>query len=403
MTHTREAALKQLCDGQWPAIDQQIAAALELPQWTASEPTRRSVFQKFRSDPRVSHYDPCKASDKHVLAEAFRQYALPMALVVARFIRREVPFLDPETLRSIRRRLRVKDLPKAPGKRPTRSEKRDARNLELLSFVIERIIPFGQLLRKLLNKQGRDCRLLPGHRGPKVAVPREALAEEWNRTHPGDTMSSGDVLVSQYYRVARRPHFARELLLQLQKEVDQQLDRLRNPRSWRKLRTLEEVQAYFASAKLQQPRDSRTRPELVRSALGRYGTWLWLGRADEQQWRTAIGNDVPLRHWFLEESQEYERQRQRDPDTASRPPSKGTDTRHARRDRTLRTVKLQPGMVALRCKARACNSASSMVVLCSSDGIEVHGERRCKGCKVAARLKTEGSAIARRSGSTKRG
>jgi len=139
---------------------------------------------------------------------------------------------------AIRRKLRVKHLPKVQGKRPARLQNADARNLELLSFVVERIIPFAQLLEprfgKKDDKKERDIRLLPGHRGPKVAVPRQALKKEWNRTHPpphgtmssGDVwhFSSGDVLMSQYNRAVHMPKVHSEFLHLVNSEIGEAWD-----------------------------------------------------------------------------------------------------------------------------------------------------------------------------------
>ena len=219
MTLTREAALQELCVEQWPAIDRQVAEELELPEWETAEPTRRQLFQKFRSDPRVSDYDPSDASDRHLLAQEFQRQALPTAQALAQATVEAVIRLSQRTLTAILRRPRVKNVPKAPGRRPARLRKADARNLELLSFVVERIIPFAQLFEKRLDKHGKDVRLLPGHRGPQVAVPRQALADEWNPPHPWWPMKSGDELMKQFYRAAARPHLCRGFLQQVESEI----------------------------------------------------------------------------------------------------------------------------------------------------------------------------------------
>ena len=253
MTLTRETALQELCDEQWDAIDREVAEVVELPAWETSEACRQRVFREFHSYPRVSSYDARNASDRHILAPAFRRHAVGIAKATADALIYAVVHMDTRTLNRIRRKVRVTRVPKAQDKRPARLQKADAANLELLSFVVERIIPFGQLLRERLDKDGRDIRLLPGHRGPKVSVPRQALAKEWNRTHPHahDSMSSGNVLMGQYYRAAARPHLCNELLTQLRREVDEawedyerRLERLRQ--SYAGL-TEEERAKYFES------------------------------------------------------------------------------------------------------------------------------------------------------------
>ena len=229
MTTTQRTALQELCDEQWPAVDQQVAEVLGLPQWKTPERTRRQVFREFRSNPRVSNYDPSNASDRHLLAKAFRQQALPMAKAAANAAIHVVAHLDTRTVNSIRRKLRVKSVPKAPVERPTRFQRFDAQNLELLSFVVERIIPFAQLLEprfdKKDDKKERDIRLLPGHHGPRVAVPRQALADEWNPAHPWWHMGSGDTLMKQFSRAHDRPHLRAEFLQQVKSEINTEWDK----------------------------------------------------------------------------------------------------------------------------------------------------------------------------------
>jgi len=377
----------------WSAVDRQTIAERGF-SWQPSAEQRQQFELDF--DRTHSPYDPTRQSHREALFRVFYEAAKLFVERGTAALEENVKRLASADPAKLRRMLKVK-MPKRSG-RPFVREKARARNLELAWFVVERIIPFEQLM---LNAD-----LKPGHHG-RPAMPWDFLAAEWNRTHPHDPFGSGkkktrgDNLKDEYYRAIRNSHLVRDLLSELQREVDQQLERLRDPRSWRKVRTLEALQAYLASER-PQPRDSRTRPELVRSALARYGSWLWRGRPDEQSWRTKT-DDMPLRPWFLEEAREHGWQRQRETDTAFPGPPKRADAGQAGHDKTFPTVELQPGMVALRCKARACNSASWMVVVCSSDGPQVFRGPRCKGCKVAIRLEAEGAALARPSASTRRG
>lgn len=226
--------MEKLCDEQWPVIDRQVAKALGVSQWETPEGTRREVFQRFRSGPGVSSYDPRKASDTHLLAKAFRQHALATATTTAQAAIHVAVNVSPREMAKLRRKHSVTGVPKAQGRRPARLQRSDAQNLELLSFVVERIIPFGQLMAPRLDEDGEDVRLLPGHRGPQVAVPRQALADEWNRTHLHWSMSSGDVLMGQFYRAAARPHlrggFLQQVRLEIAEEWDKQHRRLERVR-----------------------------------------------------------------------------------------------------------------------------------------------------------------------------
>jgi cytochrome b561 len=262
MTRAREEALRELCSQLWPAIDQQVAEALGLPSWETPQHTRQEVTDGFCRDREVRQYNPANPSDRHLLTQAFQGRAFPTAKATARAVIHAAVQVPSRTLAALRRKFRVTNVPKAPGPRPTRLQKADARNLELAWFVVERIIPFSQLLAPRLDKRGKDVRLLPGHRGPQVSVPRQALAEEWNRTHPWWPMS-GDVLMRQFYRAAGRAHLARELLSQLQSEIAEAWDKSKRDREsyreWYANLTAEErakfektpadVKAYFSSPK----------------------------------------------------------------------------------------------------------------------------------------------------------
>jgi len=178
--------------------------------WTTPPESRCRIEQKFLRQPGVTAYNVLIPSQSRAFARKFREFAGPEVFEMVRAHVFNVP-------KYMGRKPRVKHLPKAQGKRPARLPKREAENLELISFVVERIIPFGQLLDKRLDKHDRDVRLLPGHRGPKVAVPRQALKKEWNRTH--HRVKSGDVLMTKFHRAARKPHLCREFLQQVGSEI----------------------------------------------------------------------------------------------------------------------------------------------------------------------------------------
>ncbi len=223
-----EQAWQALFAEAWALIDQEVAKASDLPTWKTLAQTRRQLEARFRGDPRAKRHDPGDWSDRHLLVTAFRDYALPTAKVTADAVMHIAVLVPPRAMAKLRRTYGLKDIPKAPVKRPAYLRKADARNLEVLAFVVERIIPFDQLLNKRPGKNGEDVRLLPGHRGRKVAVPRQALADEWNRTHPYDVMGSGDVLMGQFHRAATRPHLRDAFIRQVASAVDKEWQEQRN-------------------------------------------------------------------------------------------------------------------------------------------------------------------------------
>jgi len=318
MARTRQEELPKLCGEQWPAVDMQVDKALGLKGWQTPNYLRPQVYAGFVDSPdiNVSSYNLARSSDRNALAQVFQRFAFPTAKGAAVASLRVVAHLDSKTLAAIRRSVRVKQVPKGSDRRPTRLLKSDARNLELLSFVVERVIPFAQLLEKRLGKEDTDVRLRPGHRGPKVAVPRDALKEEWNRTHPHDTMSSGNVLMGQFYRAAAKPHLRREFLLRLSQMVDEawqhhmehataptqglghllapdsprprwRLPLSRGP-SWQEMK----LDTWWAWKEMKPEEDALQLPELVRR------------RVEDIIWAASHGDpvryfrDLPLRVWW---------------------------------------------------------------------------------------------------------
>jgi len=324
MAVSREEVLQDWCDESWSALDEQVAEGLGLPTWQTPEVYRTRITEAFLSDPAVRKLDPRKPAQRGVLTQGFRRLALPKAEAYAIAAVQAAAHLTPRAFAAARRKYRVRDIPKAQGKRPARSQKADARNLELLSFVVERIIPFAQLLEPRRDSEKRDNRLLPGHRGPNVAVPREALADEWNQTHPHWPMSSGDVLMGQFNRAAGRPHLAREFLQQLKSEIDEVLSGFAEaaqavaskfsqpvPLVFMKMILMMEavVRTNAPREEQQQQRDRLTRRQLIaRKAGATMAEYLEVeAKSGSLETPTHDPRDVPsfrlpLRPWFLEEA-----------------------------------------------------------------------------------------------------
>ena len=330
MALTREEALHDLYDEEWLVADQRVAEALELPAWETPEQTRQQVNDAFGNNPNVRKYDPRKPSDRYLLAQTFQRRAFRTAKPTAQAAIHALAQLDSRTLAGIRRKYRGKGQLKAPGKRPARYAKADARNLELLSFVVERIIPFGHLQEQRLDRHGKDVRLLRGHRRTEAAVPRQALADEWNRLHPHDRMSSGDVLMGEFYYAAARPHLTSEFLSQLNREIEDEWASLEDMahkvatfperQSPEGKASLKEVSQLTQRAREQQEsmdadgwnawvkyethrvRDSLTRQQLVGRLLWRVA--LAVAGLKDEGLTQALSR--PLRYWFLDEARECE-------------------------------------------------------------------------------------------------
>jgi len=343
-----EEELQELCDEHWLSIDQEVAEDLKLPTWETPEDYRKRITEAFCSVPEIRKYDPRKPAHRRVLAQRFRHHAFAKARTYAEAAIHAAVLIPPRKLAQLRRRFRVKDLPKAEAGRPARLRKADALNLELLSFVVERIIPFGQLLKARPDIHGKDTRLLPGHRGPKVAVPREFLLAEWNRTHPHDQMSSGDVLMIQFYRAVGRPHLRSTFLREVESEIgevwyehESALTRIREYYASLSEEKLAELAAPLPRYELsaQQKAESRRLLRNLRAATARLKASFptpeeyeeWRARRDaerEEDWRASLTRkelierramplvwhhqatedrlqlwDSPLREWFLPEAQ----------------------------------------------------------------------------------------------------
>jgi len=340
MALTRDEAIRlayrSLFSEGWQAAHERASVALDFP-WETAEKRQRVVEFNFVN--KHIRLDPRRHTDKTSLRKAFAEAARDHVTAAVADFRLNLSGLDASTWTAIRRKYHVRGIPKAEGKPPARSQNANAKNLELLSFVSERIIPFWQLLKPRLDKYDRDVRLLPGHRGPNVAVPRQYLAEEWNRTHPWWPMSSGDVLMGQFHRAATRPHIARELLSQLQREVQEELQGIQEDarkvatfpepsekevqagrRAWRQSpegkesrrridqltqRAREQQESIgpddwnaWMKQEGQRVHDSLTRRELV-GRVAWHVALAMAGRREEEQ-RQAFMR--PLRYWFLDEA-----------------------------------------------------------------------------------------------------
>ena len=201
-------------------------------------------------------------------------------------------------------------------------EKSRARNLDIAWFVVERVIPFRQLVD--------TEQLLVGPHGPGAGLPWDDLADEWNRTHPHDPFGSGkrrsrgDNLKDEYYRACRRlgieplgqfSSAAVEVLQEFMREdkdiprrlfqtAAAQRDRLlaQQPLARKPLdtwtRTDEAEWRLWLQKEIQAYRDALTLQDLIRHHLCRV-TMSDAPSGDKQQYHRA-----PLRPWFLTEVRE---------------------------------------------------------------------------------------------------
>ncbi len=97
----------------------------------------------------------------------------------------------------------------AAGKCGPPTPKALARNLELVWFVTERVIPF------LALRQGRfQTDFRRGPRAPGRAGPWDQLCDEWNQMHPriADQKGSGETLRREYRDAVVNEHVTRALL-----------------------------------------------------------------------------------------------------------------------------------------------------------------------------------------------
>jgi hypothetical protein len=205
-----EQAYRVIFDQAWPEVKERIALWSEFTE-TDVESCRDDVEAAFRRRVDVGKLDPRKQSDAYLLAEEFRKDAL--RIVGGRAFRAMANRSIEDIRKSSRRRL-----PKAVGQ-PYKWDGVRARNLELIAFVAERIIPF---------RKWCDGELKVGHggRGPKITIPWDALAEEWSHTHRRG-YDSGKSMARAYYRAVNsveRPIY-REYMKQVQSEIREALDR----------------------------------------------------------------------------------------------------------------------------------------------------------------------------------
>jgi len=208
MKQTREEAIRQayrkLFDRVWDWVDSQVAEQYGLPLPT-SEALRTQAERHFLSEGGHKHLDPRRTSGARLLSSAFAPLALETARAQAADFMHKARRLDDCQWRKYVRTPK----PKVRRERAACYRKADARNLDLAWFVVERVIPFGQLLG---DPPGS---LRPGHRGPKVAVPWRALAGEWNRLRPRRQFAKDTALSRAYYRATRKEHIEHDLRAQL--------------------------------------------------------------------------------------------------------------------------------------------------------------------------------------------
>lgn len=212
------AAYRGLFDEGWARAH---AVAREqqptLPPWWEAPATARQRFEQDFAK-RNLNADPRDPRTRSRLLPAFAAGAPDVVLDTYRDFHQGLASLPAD---EAKRLLRVR-IPRARGRRL--APKAHADNLELAWYVVERIIPFEQLL------QGR---LKPGRHGPRNGAPWNDLAEEWNLTHPRKQKTSATLRHEYYHAIGRmvknkrtgkRRYYltplASDLLSQLREELD---------------------------------------------------------------------------------------------------------------------------------------------------------------------------------------
>jgi hypothetical protein len=280
-------AYRDLFDRVWEAVDAKVWGDL-LPglPWQTPLALREAVEKAFLAEPGLIRYDPRRSSDRGLLASSFCQRAAKVARASRSDFLDKLGTLSLQDWRRLRRRSRVSS-PTGEGE-PFKTPGVHTRNLELAWFVVERVIPFTQLLKGDLK---------PGRHGPRVAVPWVALAEEWNALassaiNSGYYFRSGRTLKDEYYRAMRNSGVVRDLLKQLRRELAQAQAQARRI-----------VDDLLAAGSAPPQSDAERRAE-IRGYLGS-SAFACATREEQIACRLFLAlwledkRDTPLRHWFL--------------------------------------------------------------------------------------------------------
>jgi len=201
---TREERIQQgyrdLFDRVWSAVDDEVTRTFGFP-WTTSPAARALAEQSFALRIQDSSLDPTDPADRALLEAHFTKHAREHAQAALGAALANLPVLK-------KVRIRKPKVTGEPFKRPGVL----ARNLELAWFVVERVIPFDQLLHG---------RVKLGHRN-RDGIPWDALANEWNAlsADPRRHLRSGRTLSREYYRAVANSHLVRNLLDDLQRGLD---------------------------------------------------------------------------------------------------------------------------------------------------------------------------------------
>ena len=166
----------KLVHEEWPSIERNWQAAWG-ESYTVPPRVRKAIEENLRGKLGGEPYDLEEVTEALRLQEEFRAMALPYVAF----------YRTREKARDLRSALKSPLPPEDTC--PRWSEKAKNRSLELVAFVAERILPFKALLRGELK---------PGHRGPRVRIPWDELAEEWNRGHARG-YDSGNALREAYH------------------------------------------------------------------------------------------------------------------------------------------------------------------------------------------------------------
>jgi len=200
----REQAFRDLFDRVWPEVDKQVSHICSFP-WTTPQPARALAEQSFALRIQRSSLDSTDPAGRAQLDALFTKHAREHAAAALDATLANLQRLD----LSLLKKLRVRK-PKATGE-PFRRPGALARNLELAWFVVERVIPFDELLHGRVKLGPRN----------RHGIPWDALANEWNALSPdpGRHFSSGRTLSRGYYRAVANSHLVGDLLDELKPEV----------------------------------------------------------------------------------------------------------------------------------------------------------------------------------------
>jgi hypothetical protein len=225
----QELDYRDFCQQNWPAA-QRLAAQQCRAQASAA-------FVWVFPPERMKRFDDTFYRDYTAGRRTLTEWPQAAAERIVSFIREFCEALKKTPRHTLDSFLGVdKKVAKAGGKRLQRAGAHH-HNLELAWFVVERIIPFAQLL------QGD---LMPGRHLPTQRPLWDLLYDEWNRTHPHplEQKNSGETLSREYRRAVsltekgkrRLTHLGRELVLQVRSDYDEaqcEADRgLESMRQW---------------------------------------------------------------------------------------------------------------------------------------------------------------------------